>query len=189
MDYDDLELENIALTIRKQFILLKSQVQKRTYKPHKSHDTPEIWKAAAKKCAELDCNPVDFVQIAFDKATTGPYPKMLGGKAVDRWVSDYTRTASSFEGADNIYEQELEEEIRTAEQFCWSAATSSDKTFEDVVRSGVMPISAYTRIYLCPDPQTIFMYAKEAAKELQGNPGVVAALKKRNMNMDLIFNE
>jgi hypothetical protein len=189
MDYNDLELENIALTIRKQFILLKSQAQKRTYKPHKSHDTAVIWKAAAKKCVELECNPVDFVQIAFDKASTGPYPKMLGGKAVDRWVSDYMRNAPTSDCGNNIYEQELEEEIKTAEHFCWSAAASSGKSFEDVVRSSVMPISAYARIYLCPDPQTAFIYARDAEKELQGNPGVVAALKKRNMNMDLIFNE
>ena len=187
MDYDDLEIENLALEIRRHFISLKSRQKGRTYKPHKSHDKPEVWKKAAMTCSSLNCNPVDFVQIAFDKATNGPYPKTLGGKSIVSWVTAHTNNITPEDGCDNIYEQELEVEIKTAENFCWTAAVSSNKPFEEVVRSSIVPISAYMRIFLCQDPQTAFMYRTDAVKELTGNPGIVEALKKKQMDMKLIF--
>lgn len=189
MDYDILDLENIALDIRKYFKQYKSQQNGRPYRPHKDHDTHAVWLNAAEKCSELKCDPLTFVEIAFQNAKHGPFPKHLGSKAMDRWAQNHSQLHCKeiADGDCTLHDVDLREEIRTAEHFCWSAVAHRDKKFEDVIKSEVFPISAYVRIYLSPDVETVKLFAERASEEIQNNPGLYAALHKLNMDMSLIF--
>ena len=61
----DPDTENTAAVIKRHFYEFKRAQLGKSYSPAERFRRPEIWTAAAEKCAKLKADPYHFVRAAF----------------------------------------------------------------------------------------------------------------------------
>ena len=190
MDYDTLDLENLALDIRKLFLgYKKNKLRKPHYKPHPDHDAPEVWFKAAVKCSELGSDALSFVEAAFRHCKqAGPFPKQLHSKAMNRWCEGFVLPGGNEKSELTAYEDSIKTEINTVANICYAAFVNRGIPIEESLVSNFVHASACVKIFLMPDSTKVLDKFKEKAlEELRDNPGLHGALENLGMDLTLIF--
>lgn len=191
MNMEDLKLDPsldlIANGLKKGFADHKSvQIGKR-YAPADRFKSMHIWYGAARKCVELEADPEDFLQAAFQQCSIpgGPYPQNLASRAMDRWYKEYKWLLAADYGelppGETVYGLRRKRLIQEAFLVAWQMSRRGGKTLSSVLLDdygmSLALYPAFVRVLLLPkDPAVMAKWGSLARAEIMSNPQLLKFL-------------
>src|SRR4051812_7282423 len=113
LDNVSADVDTLSNTLKKLFSQAKSNQMGRKYSPHARFKNPAIWHEVAKKCIELQADPLEFIEAAFMycSASGGPFPQNLASNAAVRWYHEYLKVIGAKEG-DDVYAKRIQQQLQ-----------------------------------------------------------------------------
>jgi hypothetical protein len=190
----------LAQEIRIIFQREKRQQLKKPYRPHPDHDTDAVWENAALKCMELEADAYSFVRAAFDHCVVssgrqqrGPFPKLLGSKAMDRWYSAYAgisqQSREENEGVSlTPFESSVKDSIDTLAVMAYTAMNCNGTPLEHTIVDENTPAPAYARYFLMPSSSIVrYNYRTQVIEQISKNPNLGRALESLGLNITELY--
>jgi hypothetical protein len=169
------DIEKIADEIKRLFYLEKNKVVAGKYNPAARFNQWKFWVDAAKKCAELDANPEQFVEAAFtfcpNKKTLLPH--MIYGKGMEKWWKQYTMHSTSLR--DRIFKS-IKAEIQRLKNITGSWERED---YYEILLDECYDFHCVTRVYMFPTDMDISRkFGGEALEWLECKPAFLKAYKQ-----------
>ena len=189
----------LAQEIRTIFQREKRQQLNKPYRPHPDHDTDEVWERAAMKCMELEADAYSFVRAAFDHCVVssgrqqrGPFPKLLGSKAMNRWYSAYSGISrcdrEENKAALTPFESSVKDSIDTLAVMAYTAMQCNGTPLEHTIADENTPAPAYARYFLMPSSSIVrYNYRTQVIEQISKNPNLGHALENLGLNMKKVY--
>lgn len=180
----DPDLDALANDLRKMFVAAKSDQLGKSYKMHDRFRNIALWYAVAQKCKDLNADPQDFIEAAFNYCSVagGPFPQNLATRAMDRWYKALTKVVgANLPAGMTIADYRLAERVRTSLMTAMSIANANKLRLRDILLDEHMLkldlCPAYVRVLLLPKDQGVVdKWGAKARSEIMSNPRLLKTL-------------